>query len=174
MENRITKKLDSHISLFKSDIKDWFSTNNSDISGTCTQSDFLKFIFDYDNLSLSKDDFQKRKRVKNTIPTQIRCCAKRANGEQCTRRKKSDQDFCGTHCKGIPYGKIDNNKITENFIKQKKIWIQDIKGIQYYIDDEGNVYNHQDVLANKLNPQIITTYTRDKINNLYNIPEYQL
>ena len=68
---------------------------------------FYSFVFDYDQISLSKEDFTKRKRVKNVVPIQLRCCAKRANGEQCTRRKKDDNDFCGTHIKGIPYGKID-------------------------------------------------------------------
>ena len=99
MENRIGKKIDIHLSQFKNTIKDWFDNNDSDICGTCTRSDFLKFIFDYNGILLSKDDFQKRKRVKNSIPIQIRCCAKRANGEQCTRRKKNENDYCGTHCK---------------------------------------------------------------------------
>lgn len=172
MENRIVKKVDIHVSEFKNQIKEWFNTNNSDICGVCNRSDFLKFIFDYNSILLSKEDFQKRKRVKNSVPTQIRCCAKRANGEQCTRRKKGDNDYCGTHCKGIPYGKIQETKNSEPLLKQKKIWVQDIKGIQYYIDIDFNVYNHEDVLSNKINPEIIAHYTKDNINDTYHIPEY--
>ena len=55
---------------------------------------------------LSKEDFQKRKRVKNVVPQFERCGAKRANGEQCTRRKKDDSCFCGTHVKGTPHGEV--------------------------------------------------------------------
>jgi len=172
MENRIGRKVDLYLSDFKNEIKQWFNKNNSDICGPCNQSDFLKFIFDYNGISLLKDDFQKRKRVKNSIPIQIRCCAKRANGEQCTRRKKGENDFCGTHCKGIPYGKIQHNQTDVSVTKQKKIWVQDIKGINYYIDDVGNIYDHEDVLSNKINPGIITQYSKDLVNDVYHIPEY--
>ena len=172
MENRITKKIETHLLDFKNDVKEWFNDNNSDICGTCSRSDFLKFIFNYNSILLAKDDFQKRKRVKNNVPIQIRCCAKRANGEQCTRRKKNDNDFCGTHIKGIPYGKIESNSIIIPLVKQKKIWVQDIKGIHYYIDANGNIYDHEDVLANKKNPQIITQYTKNIIDDTYHIPEY--
>ena len=82
MENRITKKVDTHLFEFKNEVKIWFDKNECDISGKHTKSDFLKFIFDFNGISLSKDDFQKRKRIKNSVPIQIRCCAKRANGEQ--------------------------------------------------------------------------------------------
>lgn len=172
MENRIAKKVDIHISEFKNNIKEWFDKNESNISGRSSQSDFLKFIFDYNSVLLSKEDFQKRKRVKNSVPSQIRCCAKRANGEQCTRRKKNDFEYCGTHCKGIPYGKIQEHKNDIPLLKQKKIWIQEIKGLNYYIDKDGNVYDHADVLANNTNPEIITQYTKDNINDTYHIPEY--
>jgi len=172
MENRIGRKVDLYLSEFKNEIKQWFNKNNSDICGPCNQSDFLKFIFDYNGISLLKEDFQKRKRVKNSIPIQIRCCAKRANGEQCTRRKKGENEFCGTHCKGIPYGKIEHNQTDVSLSKQKKIWVQDIKGINYYIDEDGNIYDHEDVLSNKINPGIITQYTKDLVNDVYHIPEY--
>ena len=33
-------------------------------------------------------------------------------------------------------------------LKREDIWVQDIKGIQYFIDANNNVYNHEEVLAN--------------------------
>jgi hypothetical protein len=170
METRIAKKVDAYIAAFKTDVKQWFEENNTDVSGEYTKSDFLKFIFDYDSLNLSKDDFSKRKRVKNTVPTQMRCCAKRANGEQCTRRKKDGHECCGTHIKGVPYGKIDCEKEEEPLAKKREIWVQEIKGIQYFIDGEGNVYNHGEILNNKINPEVIARYT--KKDDTYLIPEY--
>tara|TARA_B100001093_G_C26854569_1_gene1026787 strand:+ start:2425 stop:2946 length:522 start_codon:yes stop_codon:yes gene_type:complete len=171
MENRITKKVDTHLTEFKNEVKLWFDNNDCDICGKYNKSDFLKFIFDFDGISLSKDDFQKRKRVKNSVPIQIRCCAKRANGEQCTRRKKDDSDFCGTHIKGRPYGKIECTLCETPLVKKIDIWVEDIKGINYYIDEHGNVYNHEDVLSNKKNPYVIANYERDRDGN-YHIPEF--
>jgi len=63
----------------------------------------MNFIYESDKLKLSKDDFAKRKRVKNAVPVFDRCHAKRANGEQCTRRKKEGCLCCGTHTKGTPH-----------------------------------------------------------------------
>tara|TARA_B100001093_G_C26717336_1_gene966255 strand:- start:282 stop:800 length:519 start_codon:yes stop_codon:yes gene_type:complete len=167
MENRILKKVDIHISSFKTDIKEWFDKSNSDICGECNRSEFLKFIFDYNNLSLSKEDFSRRKRSKNHVPCQLRCCARRANGEQCTRRKKDGQEFCGTHVKGTPYGKIQNNNLNTEISKKIEVWVQEINGIQYFIDKNENIYLHEDILNNKINPSIIGKYS--KINDKYSI-----
>lgn len=170
MENRIAKKIDAYLTEFKNDIKKWFELNDSNISGNYTKCDFLQFIFDYNALNLSNEDFTKRKRVKNVVPIQLRCCAKRANGIQCTRRKKENEEFCGTHIKGLPYGKVDCEAIEQLLQTKTNIWVQDIKGIQYFIDNNGNIYNHTDVLGNKINPGIIAQYVRN--NDIYSIPEY--
>ena len=170
METRISKKVDTYIAAFKQDVKDWFEDNSSDIAGDYTKSDFLKFIFDYSALNLSKEDFSKRKRVKNTVPMQMRCCAKRANGEQCTRRKKDDHDCCGTHIKGTPYGKIDCDIEEQPLAKKKDIWVEEIKGIQYFIYADGNVYNHGEILNNIVNPSVIARYTKN--GESYSIPEF--
>ena len=75
---------------------------------TDVTSELLKYVYDMEGLQISKEDFQKRKRVKNVVPHNIRCCAKRANGEQCTRRRLNDENFCGKHIKGTPHGEIDD------------------------------------------------------------------
>ena len=172
MENRVAKKIDSYLTEFKNDIKKWFELNSSDISGNHTKSDFLQFIYDYNTLNLSKEDFTKRKRIKNVVPTQLRCCSKRANGAQCTRRKKDNEEFCGTHIKGTPYGKIDCETIEQPLATKRNIWVQEIKGIQYFIDINGNVYNHTDILGNKTNPGIIAQYIKN--GDTYSIPDYDI
>jgi len=172
MENRIAKKVEIYLTGFKNDVKEWFDVNNTDIAGENSKSEFLQFIFDYNALNLSKEDFSKRKRVKNTVPVQIRCCAKRANGEQCTRRKKDEHEFCGTHIKGTPYGKIDCEVEEPALAKKRDVWVQDIKGIQYSIDDDGNIYDHGDILSNKINPSVIAQYK--KVEDTYSIPEYNI
>ena len=114
----------------------------------------MKYIYDYSNITFTKEDFQKRKRVKNTVPHFERCKAKRANGEQCTRRKKDKNDFCGTHVKGTPHGILDMN-FTKPANTLVTVWAQEIKGIHYYLDENHNVYKHEDIMSNKENPKVI-------------------
>ena len=47
----------------------------------------------------------KRTRVKSSIPAHKRCSALRKDGEKCTRRRKDESIFCGTHIKGTPHAK---------------------------------------------------------------------
>lgn len=171
MERRVAKKLDSHFSEFKNDIKNWFQENSCEIIGNSNKSAFLQYIFDYDSVSLNKEDFQKRKRIKNVVPQYDRCCAYRANNEQCTRRKKDGSNYCGTHIKGTPHGIVSSTDVSDVKIKKKQIWAEEIKGICYYIDDSNNVYDHEDIIKNKENPKIIAKYKVD-FEGKYSIPEY--
>ena len=171
MERRLNKKVESYISSFKDSIKEKASqmgvVNNEEIN------QLLHYIYDYDRLSFDKEDFMKRKRVKNFVPIFDRCCAKRATNEQCTRRKKEGFEYCGTHIKGTPHGIIDTQ---ENEIKvntQKiEVWAKDIQGIIYYIDKFNNVYQAEDIIVNKVNPKIIAKYIKNGEN--YSIPEFNL
>lgn len=171
MERRVAKKLDNHFTEFKNDIKNWFQENSCDIIGESNKSSFLKYIFDYNNVALNKEDFQKRKRIKNIVPQYARCCAYRANNEQCTRRKKDGSNYCGTHIKGTPHGIVTTVELTDTKIKKKQIWAEEIKGICYYIDDTNNVYDYEDIIKNKENPKIIAKYNLDFEGN-YSIPTY--
>jgi hypothetical protein len=132
----------------------------------------LQFIYDYDRLSFNKEDFQKRKRVKNFVPMYDRCCAKRASDEQCTRRKKDGCEFCGTHLKGTPHGVIDTQNETKNTTQKVEVCAQDIQGIVYYIDKNNNVYQAEDIISNKINPKIIARYV--KSGETYSIPEFNI
>ena len=102
MEKRINKKFETYISEFKDAIRSKISAIN--IAEKDKMNELIEYIYEYERLSFSKDDFAKRKRVKNSIPNINRCNACRANGEQCTRRRKENSDFCGTHFKGTPHG----------------------------------------------------------------------
>ena len=107
---------------------------------------------------LIKSKSEKRKRNKHQIPLNERCLAKKSGGEQCTRRKKNDSDFCGTHIKGTPHGQTTD---LVNTLKKVNVYAEDIDGIIYYIDDDGNVYNSEDIYQKLDNPRIISKYTKD-------------
>jgi hypothetical protein len=66
--------------------------------------------------------------------------------------------FCGTHVKGTPHGHMDEVN-TENVQSKVEVFVAEIKGIAYYIDNAGNVYSPEDVMSNKDSPRIISNYT---------------
>jgi len=173
MEKTVNKKVETHLVEFKNSLKKWLDEKNAQInsSGINITSDFLQFVFDHNGLNFNKEDFQKRKRVKNLVPSHNRCIAKRANGEQCTRHKKGDENLCGTHVKGIPHGVLTSPAIIAIPTKKKEIWVQEIKGIDYHIDNENNVYKHEDIISNKQNPGVIAKWTLNE-EGQYKIPDF--
>jgi hypothetical protein len=170
MEKRINKRIEVFVSQLKEDVKEKVTqmglTKNEDMNK------ILQFIYDYERLELKKDDFMKRKRVKNAVNLFDRCCAKRASGEQCTRRKKDENEYCGTHLKGTPHGIVSGNDENKVTTQKVEVWAQDIQGIIYYIDNKMNVYQTEDIIVNKLNPKIIAKYTKN--GDIYSIPEFGL
>jgi len=171
MEKRLNKKIEVYLSAYKADVKSKIVALNFEDNTKVV--DLLDYVFDHPRLALDKDDFVKRKRVKNSIPELNRCVAKISNGEQCTRRRKTNCEFCGTHSKGIPHGSIQPDSNGESTITQStNVFAEDIKGIVYYIDTSLNVFKTEDILQNKENPQIIAHAV--KTNGVYSIPSLGL
>jgi len=167
MERRINKKLDNYFKEFKVNIKSKIEDYNNNLTGD-NISELLQYIYDYETINLDPTDFVKRKRLKNEVPLNNRCCALRANKEQCTRRRKPIGQFCGTHIKGSPHGVVDINGINAPTIKRIEVWVENIKGIHYYLDNFNNVYCPQDITQNKQNPKVIAKY--EKKGEEYLIP----
>jgi hypothetical protein len=162
MEKRLNTKIEVYISEFKSDICS--KINVLSFEDKQKMSELLQYIYDYERLSLLKEDFIKRKRIKNAIPQSNRCNAKRANGEQCTRRRKCDDEFCGTHTKGTPHGLINAVNPTEMANTTLEVSAVEVMGIVYYIDDTHNVYNTEDVMGGVHNPRVIAKYIRNGLD----------
>jgi len=160
MENKINSKLDKYQLNFKNSIKSWMTENNATVicSGEDKTNEFLQLIYDYSKMSINKEDLQKRTRVKNVVPHCDLCIAKIADGKQCTRRKGEDSTFCGTHIKGQPYGIETKIDTTKQQTKKVEIWVQEIKGINYYIDSSNNVYKPEDIISNIANPAVIAKW----------------
>ena len=170
MESKLNKMIETYMVEFKDQIRN--KAIQLDFAEKEKINELVEFVYEYNRLVLTKDDFVKRKRVKNSIPCTYRCVAKRADGDQCTRRKKKDCEFCGTHSKGTPHGLICNESATHNANEKIEVVAEDIKGIVYYIDKHGNVYKTEDILLGKENPQIIASYVVQY--GKYTIPEFGL
>jgi hypothetical protein len=169
MEKRINKKIEAYTTAFKEKILE----RSSQLGIKDEQlNSLMQYIYDYERLAFAKEDFQKRKRVKNYVPIFDRCCAKRASNEQCTRRKKEGSEYCGTHMKGTPHGIIDAQGENKINTQKVEVWAQDIQGIIYYIDKCNNVYQAEDIVSNKINPKIIAKYCKN--DDHYSIPEFNI
>lgn len=172
MEKRINKKIETYVTTFKDEIRSKVTSLNFDELANPKVNELLEYIYDYERLVMMKDDLIKRKRIKNSIPSLNRCNAKRANGEQCTRRRKDKCEFCGTHVKGIPHGLIQTSEVGENIMQKIEAVAIEICGIVYYIDKYNNVYKTEDILEGKQNPGIVAKAV--KHNGQYSIPELGL
>ena len=188
MERRVNKRIEDYIIAFKNDVAKKLQqmVNTLDVTDVSTRDELMRavdntklqcnsmagFVYNYEKLRLGKDDFMKRKRIKSVVPIYERCCAKRANGEQCTRRKKDGETYCGTHIKGTPHSIVDEVECEAPTTKNVKvdIWAQDIKGIIYYIDKTGNVYDTEDIMKiDKYPKRVIAKYHQDEAGK-YSIP----
>jgi hypothetical protein len=174
MEKRINDQLKPYLSKFKDDVRD--KIVELGLGETERINELLEFVYEYNRLTFEKEDFMKRRRVNNSVPMENRCNAKRANGEQCTRKRREDSEFCGTHYKGTPHGVATTND-TENASDVNgaitlDVFAEEIGGIVYYIDKFKNVYKTDDVLQAKLNPVIIAKW--EKSGDKYTIPEFGL
>lgn len=180
MEKKINKKISEYISVFKNDIKEKAESIGN--SNTEENLQLLQFIYDYERLTITKDDVSKRKRNKSSVPSSERCLALRECSEQCSRRRSVSSCFCGTHTKGIPHGSLSSSA-SENVssssspespekssssssdllpLNAKKVEVSahDIDGIMYYLDNIKNVYSPEDIHMKKHNPIKIGTYNQ--------------
>ena len=70
MENRIKQRINVYLEKLK---QDFMNEVIRKVDNTLTIKDLEAYISSYDMLELSKEDFQKRKRVKNVVPFYDRC-----------------------------------------------------------------------------------------------------
>ena len=155
MEKRISKKIETYVTKFKDDIRDKLlslNVDNKEVVGA------IEYIYEYPRLVVIKEDLVKRKRIKNSIPGLNRCSAKRADGDQCTRRRKDGCEFCGTHVKGTPHGLICNEIVETDSEKKVEVFAKEINGIVYHLDGFYNVYKTEDIMLKIKNPEIICKY----------------
>jgi hypothetical protein len=171
LTKKINSKCETYFMTFKDEIRSKVIELNFDQQPVKPKlNELLEFVYEYDRLTFSKDDLSKRKRIQNSIPTENRCNAKRADNRQCTRKRKDGCEFCGTHSKGAPHGIATDSCGT--CTKNISVTAIDIMGIVYYIDKFNNVYKTEDILENKLNPEIIAKCSI--INGKYCIPQFGL
>jgi len=157
MEKSINIKINNEIIAFKKGLVEWIESENLNIideNGESRKKDLFNYIYDIEIKKIEKEDLHKRLRMKSIVPSCERCLGLRLNGEQCTRKSKSGSNFCGTHMKGIPNGRSQEEPTTENISVQLK----EINGIFQYIDTNNNVYSSEDIISKSECPRIIAKW----------------
>jgi len=102
---------------------------------------------------------KKKKRKKNRILDKDELCmAKKADGHQCTRRRKDNNEFCGKHLNNLKFGRIDDDDKYKDTNKYIKTMHEKINGIDYLVDINNTVYSFD-----KNNPTVIGTKIDDKL-----------
>ncbi len=165
MEKNIKQKINSHFNNNKTIIRQWLEEGGFkviDATNNDRTRDFMNQLNNMQPYELTKDDFKRRTRLRTIIPKHSQCRAVRLNGEQCTRKKKANCDYCGTHLKGLPKGEVEED--TTGFVETPKIeiWIEEICGIHQYIDKNGNIYSTEDIMQNIKNPRIISKWKKNE------------
>ena len=69
------------------------------------------------------------------------CMAKKADGFQCTRRKKNNMEYCGKHEKKLKFGRIDDELRYSDKTKYIKTKRENIEGEYYLVDEQNLVYS---------------------------------
>ncbi|GAF79481.1 unnamed protein product [marine sediment metagenome] len=171
-ETKLNASIQQHFGDFKNKLREQIGIQPS-------PSGIMDFVDSYEFPVLVEEDYSKKRRVKNPIPFHEKCTAKAANGEQCSRRKKKGSEFCGTHNKARPHGIItppqeDGKNEGENVVKKEiEVWLEDINGIMYWINDVGTVYHPDDIRNNIENPRVIAHYEKNVVDGeeVYKISE---
>ena len=172
-ESKLNAAIKQHFDEFKNELR-------MQLTQQVCNSAIMDFVDGYSMPALNEEDYMKKKRVKNPIPFHEKCVAKAANGEQCSRRKKKGSDFCGTHNKARPHGIItadpcQQSKDGSSVVKKEiEVWLEDINGIMYWINDIGTVYHPDDIRENIENPRVIAHYekTIEHGDEVYKITEH--
>ena len=133
--------------------------------------EIIKYISEQNIFNLQNDGIKKTQRTRKTISANEQCNATRIDGNRCTRKKRNELHYCGTHLNCTSYTEFNTIETVQPII-DKSVSAIDIQGIIYYIDLDLNVYNTEDVINGILDPSIIGKAC--KSNGVYTIPSLGL
>uniref|UniRef100_A0A6C0HWA5 Uncharacterized protein n=1 Tax=viral metagenome TaxID=1070528 RepID=A0A6C0HWA5_9ZZZZ len=168
----INKTIETYIVEFKTELQqkinilELITPQSTELERTKIR-ELMEYIYEYPKLSLSKKDIATNSSA-SSVQSHLLCIAKRSDGIQCTRKKKKNCEYCGTHAK------LENANHEKSLVPQTKkmeISTEEINGIIYYIDEYDNVYHTEDILEGKENPRIIAK-AKKNVDNSYLIPDF--
>lgn len=116
------------------------------------------------------------KKSKKVLPSHERCiaCIREIDGDgnnvRCSRHRKSDALFCGTHIMSQPYGVVNEPNVEIEPTPapvSAAIRTCEISGIPYFIDDDHNVYHTTEMMKKMYQggelARIVGRWSRDHV-----------
>jgi len=147
VSKKIIKIFDDYYGTLIKKIGDKYNLNQSDL--------FKEFKPDSTKIAI---ELGIKKRNRRVLEVNKRCLGRKFDGCQCTRSKRENSDFCLSHEKNLPQGRIDDSNYkpkekgkrgrkkkihafanNDDYIATQKININDI---DYLLDNEGKVYTY--------------------------------
>ncbi len=151
--------LQDHTKKILTEISSKYGIDKEELFSSYINSDILK----------STHTVKKKRKKTSCNETGCLCMARKQDGNQCTRRKKDNLDYCGKHINNRKYGRIDDHsnivdKLAEddNYIMT---WIEEFDGKEYLVDSNNIIYT-KDVSS----PVIIGKKLGDGLMELLNKP----
>ena len=148
-----------------------------DMCKSHTDLDYQKLVKQYCK------NASKKKYKKTSIDKSLQCMAKKADGKQCTRRRKVKDnygniiepviEYCGKHVKSIKYGRVDDEEKFEDTDKYIRTVRENIDGEYYLVDKDNRVYSynkeHPLLLGKKINNKLILLADLIKMHQKHSI-----
>ena len=166
--------MSNQIELFKEDILKFISNNQVLIK---TKDDDITNVFvEYiKNYEIIYEGTVEEPILNSTLSDRTNddiCIAKISQGIRCSRKHKKGNVYCGTHIKRQPTGVFEETVKPSRIKMEKKvdIWVQLIRGINYYIDENNNVYNPEHILSLNKNPSVIYKWKLNDASDYEIIP----
>lgn len=144
LSNELIKLIEDEIDKSLKNISDKYNIEHSEIS-------FFK-----PNINKISTIIGLKKRIRRTLPNELMCMGRKLDGEQCTRSRLNNKEYCLTHQKRLPNGRIDD----ENYVKKEK-------GKRGRKKKFSEIENSEDYIPTRIIEINNTKYLKDFDNNVY-------
>ena len=140
----------------------YFQNNNSSqIKNPIHKKEIDKIVDSILPFINRKYNITPKKRNRKHIPTSDMCMGRKIDGLQCTRRRLPNSEYCKSHCRKLPNGRIDEPnplpKVKAKRGRKRKVefdprqnddeyvtlWEKILEGEKYLVDIKGHVFTYQ-------------------------------
>lgn len=98
-----------------------------------------------------------KRRNRRSLPKDLQCLGRKIDGQQCTRSRRNGEEFCLSHMKRLPHGRIDDptfagkekgkrgrkkKEVVYNEEEYLCVHLELIRGVQYLLDENNNVFSY--------------------------------
>ena len=137
------------------------SNNSSQVKNPMHKKEIDKIVDSILPFISKKYNITPKKRNRKHIPTCDMCMGRKIDGLQCTRRRLPNSEYCKSHSRKLPNGRVDQPNPTPK-VKAKRgrkrkvefdprqndneyatLWEKILEGEKYLVDIQGHVFTYQ-------------------------------